>query len=405
MIKNLGISQTLKINEMCKKLKENKYEIFNYGFGQSPFKPPIFFRNEINKNIDKNHYLPVQGLIELRESISKHYKNFHNVSIDKNNIIIGPGSKELLFLLNLCINEVIYIIAPYWVSYVNQLKIFGKENYKIIETDFNQKYKVSTHQIMECLDNSYLLLNSPNNPTGITYSYSELKEIVSVCRSKNITIIADEIYQYLNFENQYTTLLELYPENTIVSNGISKWLHSGGYRLGYMIFPDNYKSLKEKVICCASETFSCVNTPLQYGAISIFENFNDVIDYNWDKIECLKLYSNYFYKEFTKMNIKVHKSDGAFYMYLDFGFYFEKFLLNDIENSNELCIRLLNEIGFALLPGNAFGLNNGYTARFSYTNFSHDSDYTKITNDNIKAMNLLNKWLVNIENCSKKSNL
>ena len=105
------------------------------------------------------------------------------------------------------------------------------------------------------------------------------------------------------------------------------------------------------------------------------------------------------------MNIKVHKSEGAFYMYLDFGFYFEKFLLNDINNSEELCLRLLNEIGFALLPGNAFGLNNGYTARFSYTNFSHDSDYTKITNDNYKAMNLLNKWLINIESCLKMSKL
>jgi len=260
MIKNIGISQTLKINELCKKLTKDNREIYNYGFGQSPFTPPQFFQDRIIKNMNKNGYLPVQGLPELRYSIAKHYKKFHNVDINENNIIIGPGTKELLCLLNLSIDNDIYFIAPYWVSYVNQLQIFNKK-FKITNTTFEQKWKITPEQIKEHTNNSFLLINFPNNPTGLTYSNEELQNIVKVCKEKNITIISDEIYQYLNFNNQPNTLLELYPENTIVSNGLSKWCHSGGYHLGYMTFPDKLSELKQKVISCASETFSCVNTP------------------------------------------------------------------------------------------------------------------------------------------------
>jgi aspartate aminotransferase len=235
-ITNIGISQTLRINELCNKLSLNNREVFNFGFGQSPFKPPKFFQDKIIENMDKNGYMSVAGLPDLRNSISNHYKKFHIIDnkISQNNIVIGPGSKELLCLLNLSIDEDIYFIAPYWVSYVNQLKIFNKK-FKITNTTYEQKWKITPEQIKLHTNNSFLLINFPNNPTGLTYSIEELQNIVDVCRDKNITIISDEIYQYLNFSGKPNTLLELYPENTIVSNGLSKWCHSGGYRLGYMV--------------------------------------------------------------------------------------------------------------------------------------------------------------------------
>ena len=84
-----------------------------------------------------------------------------------------------------------------------------------------------------------------------------------------------------------------------------------------MIFPDCFKNLMNTVLSCKSETYSCVNTPLQYGAIEIFTNFDKMTEYNKDVIKCLKMYNDYFYNEFNKMNIKVHKADGAFYMFFD----------------------------------------------------------------------------------------
>ena len=222
MINDIGISQTLKINEYCK--TTNK-KINKLGFGQSPFEPPDFFKMSINENIDKNDYLPVQGLESLRESIAEHYKNFHNVNISKDDLVIGPGSKLLIFQLSLILDD-IYFVSPYWVSYINQLKLIGK-GYNITNTTFESKWKITLEQLREHKDNSYLFLNFPKNPTGLTYSKLELEQIVEVCREKNICIISDEIYQYLNFKNEFTTLLELYPENTIVLNGLSKWCHSG----------------------------------------------------------------------------------------------------------------------------------------------------------------------------------
>ena len=280
MIKNIGVSQTLKINEICKDLKKNNKNVFNYGFGQSPFKPPPFFQKEIINNMNKNSYLPVQGLLELRTSISDHYRNVHGIHTNENDIIIGPGSKELICLLNLCIDKKLYFIAPYWVSYVNQLKVFNKTNYEVIQTSYEQNWKITLDQVNNLDNDSFILINNPNNPTGLVYSYNELKNIVNICKSKNITIISDEIYQYINYENKFNTLLSLYQENTIISNGLSKWCHSGGYRLGYLIFPEKFNELKKKVICAASETFSCVNTPLQYGAISVFDKFDQMILYN-----------------------------------------------------------------------------------------------------------------------------
>ena len=396
MIKNIGISQTLKINEMCKDLKNQNKNIYNYGFGQSPFKPPSFLQNEIIKNMDKNSYLPVQGLIDLRNSISKHYQNVHNVKINKDDIIIGPGTKELLCLLNLSIDNKIYFIAPYWVSYVNQLKVYNKDNYEIIQTTYENKWKITIEQVKNLEDNSFILINNPNNPTGLVYSYDELKNIVDICRSKNITIISDEIYQYINFNNEFNTLLSLYPENTIISNGLSKWCHSGGYRLGYMIFPDKLFELKKQVICAASETFSCVNTPLQYGTIAVFDKFNELILYNENIIKCFKMYNEYFHKRLTKMNVKVHKGEGAFYMYLDFGNYSDKLKNKNLNTDTEFCTKLLDDTGIAMLPGNAFGINYGYTTRFALTNFTFDSDLNNISSNNIDGMDILNQWLNNL---------
>lgn len=393
MIKNLGLSQTLKMNELCNKLAKNNKKIYKYGFGQSPFNPPKFFKDNIVNNINKKEYLSVQGLDSLRLSIACHYNKYHKTDINEDNVVIGPGSKELLCLLNLCINEDIYYVAPYWVSYVNQMKIFNKD-FKVTKTTFENKWKITPDQIKKHTDNSFLLLNFPNNPTGLTYSVDELSDIVKVCKDKNITIISDEIYQYLIFNNQTTTLLELYPNNTIVSNGLSKWCHSGGYRLGYMIFPDSYNDLMNTVVSCASETYSCVNTPLQYGAVTIFNNFDKMIEYNLDIIECLKMYNEYFHSQFMKMNIKVHKAEGAFYMFLDFDNYSDKFIKNNILNDNAMCEKLLNDLGIALLPGNAFGIDQGYTCRFSFTNFFGVN--SEINNDDINSMKLLNEWLNNL---------
>tara|TARA_B110000208_G_scaffold103826_1_gene129040 strand:+ start:84 stop:1253 length:1170 start_codon:yes stop_codon:yes gene_type:complete len=366
MINNLGISQTLKINQKCKELSKNK-KVFNCGFGQSPFDPPDILKRQICNNIDSCGYSNVQGILELRQSIKKHYSKYHNVSIAEDNILIGPGSKELLCLLNLCLKNHIYIIAPYWVSYYNQVKIFNIDH-SIIHTKFEDKWKITCDQVNSLLDNSFLILNSPNNPTGQIYSRDELKQITDICREKNITIIADEIYQYLAFdETQTHTLLEIYPEQTIITNGLSKWCHCGGYRLGYMIFPEKLGKLKSDVICCASETFSCVNTPLQLGTIKLFENFGDIIDINKENIKVLKKISSYLYYEFINLNIKVHKSEGAFYFFLDFTNYESILKKNNIHNSVKLVENLLDETGIAILPGSAFGII-GLTARYAFTN-------------------------------------
>jgi len=108
------------------------------------------------------------------------------------------------------------------------------------------------------------------------------------------------------------------------------------------------------------------------------------------------MYNDFFYNKFGELNIKVHKGEGAFYMYLDFSNYSNKLKNNNIMTDTDFCTRLLDDTGIALLPGNAFGINEGYTARFAITNFSHDSDNSEVSKENIKGMNILNQWLNNL---------
>lgn len=390
MISDIGISQTLKVNEYCKKF--NSKEIHKHGFGQSPFKPPKFFRKAICENIDKTEYLPVTGLESLRESISSHYSNYHNVIIDKNNIIIGPGSKLLIYQLTQIIDN-IYFVAPFWVSYINQLKLYNRK-LKITETTYENNWKITPEQLDSHENNSYLFLNSPNNPTGQVYSEEELNILIEVCKRKNIKIISDEIYQYLDYNKNYTTIYSLYPENTIVLNGLSKWCHSGGYRLGYIIFPNSLNDLKSKFISFSSETFSCVNTPLQYGAISVFNSFKELERYNSRNIDVLIKYNDYFYEEFTKLNIKVVKSCGAFYMFLDFDYYKDKFKKNKILSDDDLCEKLLLDTKIIILAGNAFGMNSGFKCRFSFTDFSNLEN--EVNSKNKNTVIKLGNWLNNL---------
>ena len=132
IVKNLEPSSTLKINEISKKLEKEGKKIFKFGFGQSPFQIPTDIVNELKNNAHQNKYLPMQGLRELRESISKYTSAQKNYSYTSENVIIGPGSKELMFLLHVIFDGEIILPAPSWVSYAPQA-ILGRNKIQILQ--------------------------------------------------------------------------------------------------------------------------------------------------------------------------------------------------------------------------------------------------------------------------------
>jgi aspartate aminotransferase len=172
---------------------------------------------------------------ELREAVAKYTSKKKNYEYKAENIIIGPGSKELMFLLHVIFDGEIILPAPSWVSYAPQA-ILGRNKTHILETKRENNWFPTAEELEELIlkdkNKNYLLfLNSPNNPSGQVCK--NLNEISEVVKKYNLIILSDEIYSELTFDDDYQSISKFCPEKTIISTGLSKWCGAGGWRLGY----------------------------------------------------------------------------------------------------------------------------------------------------------------------------
>ena len=363
IIQNLKPSSTLLINEESKKLEKEGKEVFKFGFGQSPFEIPESIVNELKNNSHQNKYLPMQGLSELRDAIAKYTTNKKNYSYNSNQVIVGPGSKELMFLLHVLFDGDIILPAPSWVSYAPQA-IVGRNNIHWIETTKENNWFPTSEQIEKVVlqnkNKKYLLfLNSPNNPSG--QICNNLKEIAAIVDKYNLIVLSDEIYSELSFDDNYESISNYCPEKTIISTGLSKWCGAGGWRLGYFIIPDSLKDICEKLKVLASETFSSVSAPIQYAAISAYSN--DHSKYINSSKEILKNVGYYVYNNLKSNNVMINKPQGGFYL-------MPEFTNKKFKTSSEMCKAILKQTGVALLPGSDFGFSEKkLLARLSFTDF------------------------------------
>tara|TARA_B100001540_G_scaffold314459_1_gene339441 strand:+ start:313 stop:1539 length:1227 start_codon:yes stop_codon:yes gene_type:complete len=377
IVKNLEPSSTLKINEVCKQLEKKGEKIFKFGFGQSPFQVPASIVSELRNNAHQNKYLPMQGLYELRKSVAKYTSIKKNYSYSLDNVIIGPGSKELMFLLHVIFDGEIILPAPSWVSYTPQA-IIGRNKIQILQTKREDNWFPTGSEIEKIIlkdkkKNYLLFLNSPNNPSG--QICENLEEISEVTKKYNLIILSDEIYSELSFKDNYKSISSFCPEKTIISTGLSKWCGAGGWRLGYFIVPESLKIIKETLNVLASETFSAVSAPIQYAAIQAYEG--DHKNYIKSSREILKFVGNYVYENLSSNKVLINKPQGGFYI-------MPEFINAKFESSSKMCNEILNETGVALLPGSDFGFNKErMLARLSFTDFNGENFMKEYEKDNI----------------------
>ena len=375
LVKSLKPSSTLAINEISRKLEEQGKQIFKFGFGQSPFKVPVDVVEELKINAHQNQYLPMQGLSNLRVAVAKYTSSKKNFNYKSENVIIGPGSKELMFLLHIIFDGEIILPAPSWVSYAPQA-ILGRNKVKILQTKAENNWFPTAKEIEELIlkekNKNYLLfINSPNNPSG--QICENLEEIAEVAKKYNLIILSDEIYSELSFEKNYKSISNYYPEKTIVSTGLSKWCGAGGWRLGYFIVPNSLSKIKDMINVLASETFSAVSAPIQFAAIKAYEN--DHSDYINKSRNILKAVGNYVYENLKSNKVLINKPQGGFYL-------MPEFLNKKFNSSAEMCDDILNKTGVALLPGSDFGFDQTrMLARLSFTDFDGKKFMEEIEND------------------------
>ncbi len=396
IVKNLKPSSTLKINELCKDLESQGKEIFKFGFGQSPFKVPEDVISELKKNAYHNKYLPMQGLPELRSAIAKFESKKKQKKYDAANIIIGPGSKELMFLLHMIFDGEVLLPAPSWVSYKPQA-ILGRNKFHFIETSKEKNWFPSAESVEKIVSkdknkNYLLFLNSPNNPCGLVCE--NLEEISEVVKKYKILVLSDEIYSDLTFESDFRSLSDFCPDQTIISNGLSKWCGAGGWRLGYFIIPNQFIKLRESLKVLASETFTSVSAPIQYAAIAAFNN--DHTEYLNISKNILKSVGNYVYENLRSNKVLISKPQGGFYL-------MPEFVDKKFKNSEDMCNDMLKKSGVATLPGSDFGFSEKKMfARISFTDFNGDEFMKNVPKDLNINHDLLNKFAPKIVEGTKR---
>ena len=396
IIKNLKPSSTLLINEESKKLEKEGKKIFKFGFGQSPFQIPEYIVNELKKNSHQNKYLPMQGLPELREAIALYISNKKNYNYKVDNVIVGPGTKELMFLLHILFDGDVILPAPSWVSYAPQA-VIGRNNIHWIETKRENNWFPTADEIEKIISknkskNYLLFLNSPNNPSG--QICENLEEIASVANKYNLIILSDEIYSELSFDNKFKSISNFCPEKTIISTGLSKWCGAGGWRLGYFIIPESLKQITNKLKVLASETFTSVSAPIQYAAISAYQN--DHSDYIENSRNILKSVGEYVYDNLKSNDVIINKPKGGFYL-------MPEFANKNFSTSSEMCKTILRDTGVALLPGSDFGCSEKkMLARLSFTDFDGVNFMNDVKKNKTINLNSINNFAPKIVEGTKR---
>lgn len=373
-VRGMRPSATVAIHEHCQELRRQGREVFRLGLGQSPFPVPAPVVEALQMSAWRNHYLAVQGLAELREAIAQYHARRHGISVDPSDVLIGPGSKELMFLLQLTYYGDLVIPVPAWVSYAPQARIVGR-HVRLLRTRLEDGWKLAPERLEElCREDEgrprLLILNYPSNPTGRTYTSSELQAVADVARRHRLIVLSDEIYGEVHHRGEHASLSRFYPEGTIVSSGLSKWCGAGGWRLGTFAFPPGLRWLLQAMAAVASETYTTTSGPIQWAAIRAFEAGPGIEAYLAQARRILEAVGAFVHAGLQGAGVRVLAPEGGFYVYPDFSALAEPLARRGVRSGSELCTALLEETGVAILPGEDFGSHpQDLCARLAFVDF------------------------------------
>jgi aspartate aminotransferase len=373
-VRGLGKSPTVAINERCDALAREGREVVKLGLGQSPFPVPPEVVEALRDHAPRKEYLPVRGLPALREAVADYHRRRHGTGCGPDDVLVGPGSKELMFLLQVVYYGDLVVPTPAWVSYAPQAQIVGRR-VRFLHTRADRGWKLSPDQLERlCHEDPgrprILVLNYPSNPTGGSYSVGELEDLARVARRFAVVVLSDEIYGELHHRGEHLSIERCYADGTIVSSGLSKWCGAGGWRLGTFAFPRALRWLLEAMEVVASETYTSTSAPIQYAAVRAFQGGLWMERYLWHARHVLRALGALAAKRLRAVGLHVEEPVGGFYLFPDFSPLAERLAGRGIASSADLCERLLEETGVAILPGSSFGRDaSELTARLAYVDF------------------------------------
>lgn len=362
-------SITLAITAKAKAMIKEGKDVKSFGAGEPDFQTPEAIREEAKYVIDNKSigYTSSSGIIELKNEICKKFKRDNNLDYKPENIVVSNGAKHSLFnTIQAILNEgdEVIIPAPYWVSYVELVKMAGGIPV-ILETKEENGFQIEIDELRKMVNENTkaIMINSPNNPTGAVYSDEVLKDIANLVLEKDLFLISDEIYEVLLYESKHKSIVSLDPrikDQTIIINGVSKAYAMTGWRIGYLACN---KDLAKTITNIQSHATSNPNTIAQYAAAKALTLDQEIID---DMVDTFGKRRDFMYETISRIDkLSCKKPKGAFYIMMNI----EEIIgskLNgvDINGSMDFANYLLDEALVAVVPGIGFGADQ--FVRLSY---------------------------------------
>lgn len=352
--------QTIAMAKLSRELAAKGHDVISLSLGEPDFTTPEHIKEAAKKAIDEDfsYYTPVAGIPELREAIVAKFKRDNHLDFTVENILVSTGAKHsimnaIMALVNK--GDEVIIPTPYWVSYSEMVRLMEGEPV-FIHATVEQQYKITPAQLEAAITpkSKVFMFSSPCNPTGSVYSKAELAALAAVFeKHPNIYIIADEIYEFINFVGKHESIaqFENIKDRVITINGLSKGYAMTGWRLGYMAAHKDITKACEKI---QSQYTSATSSITQKAAVAAL---NGDMKPSMDMVTAFKRRRNLILEEVKKIPHWIcNNPDGAFYLFPDISYYFGKSAEGEtIRTATDLCMYLLHNAHVSMVTGEAFG--------------------------------------------------
>lgn len=364
-------SPTLGITALAKKMQAEGKNVLSFGAGEPDFDTPEFVRMAAKKAIDsgKTKYTATPGTPELLKAIAAKLKRDNAVSYEPHQILTSNGGKHSLFNAMAVLVEPgdeVIIPAPYWVTYPEQVRLFGGHPV-IVPTEDKNNFCMTSDQLRQAISprTKLVVINSPGNPTGAAYSRAALLELANICVENDLWIVSDEIYEHIIYDGfEHACVASLSPQikdRTVLVNGASKCYSMTGWRMGFAAGPD---AVIKAMATMQEQATSNICSITQAAATEAFAGPQEFLK---DWVASFKARRDYIVKALNAIpGISCNNPQGAFYVFPNISKLFGKKTPSGktLSSSESFCLYLLEEHLVACVHGSAFGAE-GYM-RLSY---------------------------------------
>ncbi|MEO1625565.1 MAG: pyridoxal phosphate-dependent aminotransferase [Bacteroidota bacterium] len=367
-VQRMAESATIKMAQMARDLKAQGHNVISLSLGEPDFDTPDHIKKAATDALQAGYtkYTPVPGLMELREAICTKFKRDNGMEFTPSQIVVSNGAKQSI--ANVCLSlldegDEVIVLAPYWVSYFEIVKLAGGVPI-ILTAGIEQDFKVKAHQIEEAITErtKFILFSSPCNPTGSVYTEEELEAIANLAAARGLHIVADEIYEYINFTGKHVSIgaFPQVKDRVVTVNGFSKGFAMTGWRLGYIGAPEWIAK------ACAKVQGQVTSGATAFGQKAAAHALLSDMEPTRKMVEAFETRRDMVRGLLQEVpGFQVNLPMGAFYIFPDISHYFGKTDgQTTIENANDFCQYLLHKAHVAVVSGTAFGADNCF--RLSY---------------------------------------